>query len=249
MKMGSVYFIKAEGQDVFKIGYCESDLDKRINMIRIGNHLRLSFFGIINHLDILNVEKQLHMEFAANRMRGEWFAITEDQAISAIRRHMGVLTPITYTAMRYYGEPGKNGRKCNACGVDLCGRQVSSCSAACRQESHRKKFWTPKIRPDRAPKEQKVIEPRFCRNCEEEIKPRQRYCSRSCQARAYRARHRIPKVRAPKPERIKEPTPVRTCPMCRENELRPRQEYCSPACKMDAYRARKRNKEKEAATT
>lgn len=139
MKTGSVYFVKTEGLNVFKIGHCTSDLNKRLDMLRIGNHLRLSFFGIINQLDALEIERRLHAQFASSRIRGEWFDLSEDEAIKAIRENGGVLVPIQYGRIQTGPKVQRmNGRFCGACDKPLMGKRYY-CSDACKAAAYRER--------------------------------------------------------------------------------------------------------------
>lgn len=137
MEMGTTYFIKTEGMDIFKIGYCCNDLDKRIALIRLGNPYRLTYFGFINSLSARSVEESLHKLFAKYRMNGEWFGITSEQATDALRKYGGVLVEPSYR-----GKKARVKQPLSICAEVSCGKPTYRtnqryCSDVCRQKAHR----------------------------------------------------------------------------------------------------------------
>lgn len=138
MQEGVVYFVKVEGQNIFKIGYCATDLNKRMNLLRIGNPYRIGIFGIINSLCAQIVEKTLHRQFAKQRMRGEWFSISEEQASEALIKHGGTLLVPDYVGTLRF----KKRTPIGVCASPNCDNPTyrtnqKCCSDKCRQFAHR----------------------------------------------------------------------------------------------------------------
>lgn len=140
MNPGSVYFIKVEGMDIFKIGYCETDLKKRIDLLKIGNPFRIAYYGIINNLDARGLEKRLHVQFRHYKMNGEWFSISEEQATDAIRINGGILVTGLYRKRKQRNNNRKMEEKpCPICGHMFAPSRTDAdvCSAKCRTKKSR----------------------------------------------------------------------------------------------------------------
>lgn len=82
-----VYFIRAESGFV-KIGFA-SDPFARLRDFQTACWDRLALLGIAKAGPGSLVERRLHMEFAACRIRGEWFILTP-QLVDRIREVCGV---------------------------------------------------------------------------------------------------------------------------------------------------------------
>lgn len=81
--MGTVYFVREHGCDHFKIGHTKGDVKARVRGIKkTGGPLCLQFREISTPCHLL-VEKHLHSVLGAKRTSGEWFALTEEEALSA----------------------------------------------------------------------------------------------------------------------------------------------------------------------
>lgn len=70
----TVYFLQAGTDGPIKIGYCGSDLDRRIEAIQCGCPWKLSLLGCVS--GTRGNELWLHRRFVADRLRGEWFEPT-----------------------------------------------------------------------------------------------------------------------------------------------------------------------------
>ena len=72
----SVYFIQAGGETgPIKIGN-SSNVDKRMDSLRTGNHLPLTLLGAFPCHRAATVERELHAALDDLRLEGEWFAFS-----------------------------------------------------------------------------------------------------------------------------------------------------------------------------
>ncbi len=67
----SVYFVQGETTRHIKIG-SSSDIVRRLGQLRTGSGERHNFLGCLELADGWT-ESELHEDFAAHRVRGEWF--------------------------------------------------------------------------------------------------------------------------------------------------------------------------------
>lgn len=90
-----VYFIQAGDSQAVKIGTTIEPLEKRMRTLQTANHTALRLIGAIDltrieHLEADGrvqyaqlarwMESKIHAKFAENRIRGEWFSLTEEFA-------------------------------------------------------------------------------------------------------------------------------------------------------------------------
>lgn len=90
-----VYFIQAGDDLAVKIGSTIKPLEERMLMLQTGNHAALRLIGAIDVLRIADdkamdrtqyarlareMEFKIHAKFAKDRIRGEWFNLTEELA-------------------------------------------------------------------------------------------------------------------------------------------------------------------------
>lgn len=68
---GSIYFIRAVGLDLIKIGYTGRPIAIRLQALRCASPARLECVGLMR--GTLVDEKALHFRFAKARSHGEWF--------------------------------------------------------------------------------------------------------------------------------------------------------------------------------
>jgi hypothetical protein len=74
---GCVYFLKAEGLGLIKIGIA-ADVASRLAALQTGSPDNLVLLGVIRSADPRALERHLHEEFGASRVRGEWFEPTPE---------------------------------------------------------------------------------------------------------------------------------------------------------------------------
>ncbi len=85
-----IYLIVCKTTYTCKIGYSKTPVP-RLSQLQCGNSLNLNLVAIVK--GDKNVEKQLHKQFKANRIRGEWFYLTEE-IISFFNVDRNLLKPI-----------------------------------------------------------------------------------------------------------------------------------------------------------
>lgn len=71
---GYVYLIEAIGCSRYKIGRAFNPA-KRLNEMQTGSPFELAIVCIIPSDDTIRLESRLHREFAASRVKGEWFEL------------------------------------------------------------------------------------------------------------------------------------------------------------------------------
>jgi hypothetical protein len=72
-----LYFIMNESTGYVKIGFTY-DLEERLRKIRLGTPEPLTVIHKVETRFYAELEKMLHERFANKRLRGEWFALNED---------------------------------------------------------------------------------------------------------------------------------------------------------------------------
>ena len=72
-----VYFIRAQGTNLIKIGRTTS-LQDRLNTLQTGCPHQLELIIAVAHPDSPSIEKRLHQKFERYGTTGEWFALSED---------------------------------------------------------------------------------------------------------------------------------------------------------------------------
>lgn len=85
---GCVYFFRHIGLSPIKIGYStnESPID-RFTQFSTYAPYGSEIIGFIQTKEAALLEKQLHVKYASKRLNGEWFDITEEDAIKEIDFH------------------------------------------------------------------------------------------------------------------------------------------------------------------
>lgn len=77
---GYVYIVK-NGNNNYKIGYTNSDIDKRIDSLKTSSDSRIELVFYFVSDDPAALEKKLHNEFSKRRIKGEWFHLYEHDII------------------------------------------------------------------------------------------------------------------------------------------------------------------------
>lgn len=83
-----VYFI-SNGNGAVKIGQTTTSLRTRLAQLQAASPYKLYVCASITIESRKALERQLHGEFAARRMHGEWFSMTDDEAVAIAERHGG----------------------------------------------------------------------------------------------------------------------------------------------------------------
>jgi len=81
--MAFVYLICDSGHDnMFKIGMTKSPIEKRIKQLQTGNGSEI-FLSAYHETEYpFYIEKMLHKKFCSDRKNGEWFELSNEEAIS-----------------------------------------------------------------------------------------------------------------------------------------------------------------------
>lgn len=87
--MGYVYFVRQAEDDIFKIGMTNKVPKSRLEQLQVNSPFELSIFGLIGTVDARKVEKQLHRKFRDQRLHGEWFSLSEQEAEQALKEFGG----------------------------------------------------------------------------------------------------------------------------------------------------------------
>jgi hypothetical protein len=85
LEKGCVYFFRHIGLTPIKIGYSlnESPID-RFNQFKTFAPYGSEIIGFIQTTEAKKIESLLHSKYSSKRINGEWFEITEDEAIYEI---------------------------------------------------------------------------------------------------------------------------------------------------------------------
>lgn len=88
MSFCGVYFI-GNGNGFVKVGHTANSLAQRLATLQAGSPHRLYVCASIRADEYKPLEKRLHKLLADKRMHGEWFAITDAEAIAIAKQHGG----------------------------------------------------------------------------------------------------------------------------------------------------------------
>lgn len=82
---GCVYLVKMVGLTPIKIGYSDDETPfKRLQQFKVCAPYGVRLFGFIRSFNAVKLESVLHKRYKAYRLEGEWFDITEDEALKII---------------------------------------------------------------------------------------------------------------------------------------------------------------------
>jgi hypothetical protein len=76
-----VYFI-SNGRGAIKIGHTAANVRTRLAQLQGASPYRLKVCAVIDTADQKRIEKQLHCEHKHRRLEGEWFEMTEAEAVA-----------------------------------------------------------------------------------------------------------------------------------------------------------------------
>lgn len=77
-KTGFVYLVENENTDLCKIGYSK-DVFRRVTQLQTANPLKVVILYRYFSIDALKLEAELHKYYEENKVRGEWFKLTNLQ--------------------------------------------------------------------------------------------------------------------------------------------------------------------------
>jgi len=91
-KKGCVYFFKHVGLNPVKIGYTENESPiKRFEQFKTYAPFGAELIGFIRTNNSKALETELHQKYARDRIKGEWFEISRDEAEKCISFHSNLL--------------------------------------------------------------------------------------------------------------------------------------------------------------
>jgi hypothetical protein len=76
-RSGFIYLIRSGETNRYKIGLSKN-VPSRLNTLQTGNPEKLSVIQVIPVIDAHKQEQELHRYYQANRVSGEWYALTEE---------------------------------------------------------------------------------------------------------------------------------------------------------------------------
>ena len=76
-RMATVYIVRANRDDVYKIGFT-STLFRRLSLLDRELPHGVELVESIKTLEPARLERMLHTEFSAKRVRGEWFQLSKE---------------------------------------------------------------------------------------------------------------------------------------------------------------------------
>lgn len=96
-----VYFA-SNGHGCVKVGQTAYPLDTRLAQIQAGSPYRLYVCATIATNDRKSVEKQIHKSLADRRLHGEWFSMTDQEAVAIAVQHGGRAAPVAGKKQRRF---------------------------------------------------------------------------------------------------------------------------------------------------
>lgn len=77
-----IYFI-SNGHGAIKIGQTGVSLSNRLNSCQVGSPHRLYVVAVVDVGELAKTEKMIHRKYRHLHIRGEWFAMHDDEAVAA----------------------------------------------------------------------------------------------------------------------------------------------------------------------
>jgi len=84
-----VYFI-SNSRGAVKIGNTASSIMQRLCTLQSGSAYPLRLVALVHTTSHKKLEAELHKKYKAKRLEGEWFQMTEDEAIQVAKEHGGM---------------------------------------------------------------------------------------------------------------------------------------------------------------
>ncbi len=85
-----VYFVRELRDGHIKIGVSQ-EIRRRLSQLQTGSPCELALMGWLESQDDFGLERDLHREYSAKRLRGEWFSINQDDVLKQLVRHQGFI--------------------------------------------------------------------------------------------------------------------------------------------------------------
>lgn len=102
----AIYFVTERTNETIKIGV-STQIIRRVAQLQTGNSNELELMGWITPSEDYKMEKFLHQKYARKKVRGEWFAISQDDVLHELERTSGFI-PKNANAFEIIGY-GKDG--------------------------------------------------------------------------------------------------------------------------------------------
>lgn len=96
-----IYYIACTATQRLKIGYTQGEPEVRLKQLQTGSAANLRL--ICCHEGSLDDERRIHSRFAEQRMRGEWFEMSED-----LFKHISWIVWATGVECADTGQPASN---------------------------------------------------------------------------------------------------------------------------------------------
>jgi hypothetical protein len=80
--MGQVYLVNMVDTDLYKIGWTNGTINKRISTLQTGNPKRIEPVKLFETKHYVKVETYMHNRHATKRKEGEWFALTKEDVMN-----------------------------------------------------------------------------------------------------------------------------------------------------------------------
>lgn len=93
-----IYYIACTATERLKIGYTNGEPEVRLKQLQTGSAADLRLIAC--HSGSLETERELHATFASQRLRGEWFEMSED-----LFKHVSMVVWLAGAQCAYSHEP------------------------------------------------------------------------------------------------------------------------------------------------
>jgi hypothetical protein len=93
-----IYYIACTATERLKIGYTSGEPEVRLKQLQTGSAANLRLIAC--HPGTQDDEKDLHAKFASQRVRGEWFEMSED-----LFKHLSMVIWLSGAECHHMGQP------------------------------------------------------------------------------------------------------------------------------------------------
>ena len=85
MKSGIVYLICDAEKELYKIGVTTGSIEKRMKKLQTGNGTELLLVNYYECEYPFKIEKMMHNHFGNRKVLGEWFDLSDEEALSFVK--------------------------------------------------------------------------------------------------------------------------------------------------------------------
>jgi hypothetical protein len=93
-----IYYIACTATERLKIGYTQGEPEVRLKQLQTGSAADLRLMAC--HPGTLETERQIHEKFSSQRLRGEWFEMSED-----LLEHLSMIVWLAGAECAQTGQP------------------------------------------------------------------------------------------------------------------------------------------------